>query len=211
MRLILARHGQTDWNKQRRIQGRSDIELNEVGRSQVEMLSQALRGEQVSAIYSSPLKRARYTAEAIARFHDTPAVTLQGLQEIDAGQVDGMTYEEMDRHHSEFLAKWVEDCSSVAPPGGCSLPQLQDEVWEAIQYICFRHAGRSGYGRTSERETVVAVAHFFPIVIAVCRVLGLPLSECRRLKLEVASITRLNFNEDVTVLSSWNDTCHLRR
>ncbi len=206
MRLILARHGQTDWNKERRIQGRTDLDLNETGRAQAEMLAQALKDETVHAIYSSPLTRARDTAEAIARFHGAQVTVLDGLQEIDAGEVDGLTYLEMWEQHNEFLRQWIDDCSSIAPPGGCSLPELQDEVWGAIQHIVRKHNAGAG-----EPQTVVAVAHFFPIVITVSKVLSIPLSECRRLRMDVASITTLEFDTHITVLTSWNDTCHLRR
>jgi broad specificity phosphatase PhoE len=211
MRLILARHGQTDWNEERRIQGRTDLDLNEKGRAQAEMLAQALKEETVHAIYSSPLTRARDTAAAIARFHGAQVTVLDGLQEIDAGEVDGLTYLEMWEQHNEFLRQWIDDCSSIAPPGGCSLPELQEEVWGAIQHIVRKHSGGPAHKGIGGSQTVIAVAHFFPIVITVSKVLGIPLSECRRLRMDVASITTLEFDTRINVLISWNDTCHLRR
>ena len=210
MRLILARHGETDWNKQGRILGISDLELNETGRWQAAKIAEALKNEAVEAIYSSPLKRARDTADTIAHFHDVDVVTLSGLRELDAGEVDGLTYEEMSRYYGDFLEKWIEDCTSVRPPGGCSLPELQDQVWQAIQFIVDKHKRPSPESGMSEKGIVVAVAHFFPILSIICRVLGLDLSACRRLKLNLASITTLDFNASTTVLTSWNNTCHLR-
>ena len=104
MKLILVRHGETDWNKQRRVQGLSNLGLNETGRKQADALAQVLRKEKVDAIYASPLRRARETAQAISRFHKVEVVTIDGLKELDVGEVDGMTYEEMKVHHSEFFA-----------------------------------------------------------------------------------------------------------
>ena len=124
MRLVLVRHGETDWNKTRRIQGISDLELNETGRKQAEALAQALRNEKVEAIYSSPLKRASDTAQAIGRYHAVEIVTLFGLRELDAGEVDGLTYKEMAIQFGDFLEKWIKDCTSVRPPGGCSFPRM---------------------------------------------------------------------------------------
>jgi len=210
MRIILARHGETDWNKQHRIQGRSDTELNETGRRQAEALARTLKNEKVAAIYTSPLKRARETTRLIARFHQAKVETLDGLQEIDAGEVDGLTYEEMMDQYGDFLNKWVDDCATVRPPGGCTLHEIQDESWAAIQEIIKRHRHRAPEGAEDEKGTVIAVAHFFPILSIICKAMGLDLSQCRRLRLDLGSISTLDFNTTRTDLVSLNDTCHLR-
>jgi len=106
MRLILARHGETDMNKLGRIQGISDLALNDTGERQAEALAHALENEKVEAIYTSPLKRARDTAHAIGRCHQVEIIPLFGLRELDAGEVDGLTYEEMRVHYGDFLEKW---------------------------------------------------------------------------------------------------------
>jgi probable phosphoglycerate mutase len=209
MRLILARHGETDWNKQHRVQGRSDIELNENGRKQAEALARALRNTPVKAIYTSPLTRARDTASAIGRFHGVDVATLDGLQEIDAGEVDGLTYQEMSSQYGDFFEHWIRDCTSVRPPGGCTLSEVQDQAWGAVQEILTRHRTTAG-SQDSEKDTVIAATHFFPILSIVCKAVGLELSECRRLKLDLASITVLDFSTSTTVLTSFNDTCHWR-
>lgn len=209
MRLVLARHGETDWNLQGRVQGRSDIELNETGRKQAEAMARALRNAPVKAVYASPLKRARDTASAINRFHRVDVTTLDGLKEIDAGEVDGLTYDEMSSRYGDFFEKWISDCTSVRPPGGCTLSEVQDQAWGAIQDILTRHSTTAG-NSDGEEDTVIAVAHFFPILSIVCRALGLELSECRRLKLDLASISVFDFGTSTTVLASFNDTCHWR-
>lgn len=209
MRLILARHGETEWNRQRRIQGRSDLELNERGVKQAEALAQALKNEKVGAVYTSPLRRARDTADIIARYHQVDVVGLLGLRELDAGEVDGLTYDEMAAQHGKFLVKWIKDCTSVRPPGGCTLGELQEQVWAAIEEILDRERNQPA-GKDKGKKVVVAVAHFFPILTILSKVLGLGLSECRRMKLDLASLTTLDFNPTGTVLVSFNDTCHLR-
>ncbi|HEY48675.1 MAG TPA: histidine phosphatase family protein [Dehalococcoidia bacterium] len=209
MRLILIRHGETDWNKQGRVQGLSDLELNETGRRQSESLAQALGDEKVEALYTSPLKRARDTAYAIGRLHPVEVVTIDGLRELDVGEVDGLTYEEMVCYYGDFFERWMKDCTSVCPPGGSSMPELQERAWAAIQDILRRHQQR-GKSEGDGEEVVIAVAHFFPILSILCKALGLELSECRRMKLELASITTLDFNPERTVLVSLNDTCHLK-
>lgn len=210
MRIILVRHGETDWNRQRRIQGISDRELNETGRRQAEALAQALKNEKVAAIYTSPLKRARDTAYLIARFHQAEVVALPGLRELDAGEVDGLTYDEMRIQYGDFLDKWIEDCTAVRPPGGCTLCELQDQAWSSIQEIMERQQGEMTEGEDNEEGVVVVVGHFFPILSILCRALGLDLSECRRMRLDLASMCTLDFNPSRTMLVSLNDTCHLK-
>ena len=210
MRLILVRHGATDWNQQRRVQGLSSLGLNETGRGQAEALAQALKGVKVDAIYTSPLRRAQETARAISRFHQVEVVTLDGLKELDVGEVDGLTYEEMRIRHSDFFTKWMSDFTSVRLPGGGTVPELRDQCCAAIQDIVKKQQPGSGEKCDEGEKVVVAVTHFFPIMCIICNTLGLGLSYCRRLRLDVASMCTIEFNPERAVLVSFNDTCHLR-
>ena len=210
MRLILVRHGETDWNKERRVQGLSNLGLNETGRKQAEALARALKNERVEAIYASPLRRAHETAYAISRFHRVEVTTVDGLKELDVGEVDGMTYEEMRIHHGEFFTKWMADFAAVRLPGGGTLLELRDQCCAAIQEVIERQRASMVEGVERDKKVVVAVTHFFPILCIVCNTLGLNLSHCRRLRLDLASICVLDFNPSGTVLVSFNDTCHLR-
>ena len=210
MRLILVRHGATDWNLQRRVQGLSNLGLNETGRRQAEALAQSLKDVKVDAIYTSPLRRAQETARAISSFHQVEVVTLDGLKELDVGEVDGLTYEEMSLHHSEFFTKWMADFTSVRLPGGGTVPELRDQCCAAVQDIVKKQQPGTE-GKCDEGEkVVVAVTHYFPIMCIICNTLGLDLSYCRRLRLDVASMCTLDFNPERAVLVSFNDTCHLR-
>lgn len=208
MRLILARHGETDWNRQRRIQGLSDRELNDTGKKQAEAMARVLMNEDLKAIYTSPLKRARDTAFTIARFHDINLVTLPTLRELDVGEVDGMTYDDLRKHHGSFLKNWIQDCASAKLPGGCTLNELQSQAWSAVEEILrIRAQQESG---TNSDNTVVAVTHYFPILSILSKVLGINLSQCRRIKLDVASLSIVDFNKSRPVLISLNETCHLK-
>lgn len=206
MRLILVRHGETDLNRERRVQGLSNLGLNEKGRRQAEALAQALRSEKIGAIYTSPLRRAQETALAIGRYHQVEVTTLDGLKELDVGEVDGMNYEEMKAHHGEFFAKWMTDFTSVRLPGGGSVPELRDRCCAAIRTVVSKEQTACDSGD----KAVVAVTHFFPILCIICDSLGMPLAHCRRLRLDVASICTLDFRPEGAVLVTYNDTCHLR-
>lgn len=204
MRLILVRHGETEWNQQHRVQGLGNLGLNKRGRRQAQALAQALKDQKLEAIYASPLKRAGETAEAIARFHQLEVVTLDGLIELDAGELDGLTGEEMRSKHGKFLDKWITDAAAVRLPGGGSLAELQDEAWAAIEDILYRHQDEG------EKGTVVVVTHFFVTLCILCKAIELDLSRYRRLKLDVAATCTLDFTPRGTVLTCLNDTSHLR-
>lgn len=93
--MLLARHGETDWNRQLRIQGHSDQPLNERGRAQARELARSLADVPFAAVYASDLIRAVETAEIIAREHDLPVRIVPGLREIDVGSWEGLTRDEV--------------------------------------------------------------------------------------------------------------------
>ena len=200
LRLFLIRHGETHWNQERRIQGSgSDIDLSEVGRRQAETLALLLRGEKISAIYSSPLKRALNTAQAIADYHHMSIETVSDLREIEAGKLEGVSLASLGSTLSQFLVQWQHGEGLVKLPGGESLAELQERAWTAIQYVLERH----GDG------VVIIVSHCFVILSIVCKALGLSLSYFPRLKVDVASLSILDFEDEAPQLVTLNSTSHL--
>jgi broad specificity phosphatase PhoE len=200
MRLILVRHGQTQWNKDNRALGHADIELTEEGRRQAQGLALALKGESVAAIYSSPLRRALETAHAIARFHRGKVEIVDAFIEMDAGELDGLTYEELRDRYGEFLKEWMRDACSLAMPGGECLEDVQRRAWHGVETLAKNHT----------EDVVVLVSHNFTIQCILCRALGLHLSQFRRLRPNLASISTLDFGERGISLARFNDTCHLQ-
>ena len=210
MRLILVRHGATDLNQQRRVQGLSNLGLNETGKRQAEALAQALKDVKVDTIYCSPLRRAQETAHIISHFHQVDVVTLEGLKELDVGEVDGMTYDEMRISHNEFFTKWMADFTAVRLPGGGTVPELRDQCCAAVKDILEKQQTAAGEKCGDGDKVVVAVTHLFPIMSIICDTLGLALTYFRRFRLDVASMCTLDFTPERAVLVSFNDTCHLR-
>ena len=199
MKLILVRHGQTDWNRDNRVQGHTDIGLNERGKEQAKCLAAQLKEEAVTAIYSSSLRRARETASAIAEFHQVPVQVEPDLAELDVGEMDGLTFEQMRSRYGDILREWMRDAGPVKMPKGESLEELQERAWAAIQRILQKHP----------EGTVIVVSHNFAIVTIICRAIALALCDFRRLGLSVASISVLDFTEQGARLVLLNDTCHL--
>jgi probable phosphoglycerate mutase len=199
LKLLLVRHGETKWNEERRIQGAgSDVELSERGRAQAEQLARALGEEAISAVYSSPLLRARHTAEAISRCHNLEAKLEPRLKEVDAGELEARTVASLGYSLSHFL---VPEAGGHMPdlPGGEGLDDLQERAWGPIQAILDTHDGGQ----------VVVVSHYFTILTIVCRALGFPLSTVRRMRVAPSSISTIGFSEHGPVLLSLNDTCHI--
>lgn len=200
MRIILVRHGATDWNQQRRIQGAgSDTELNETGKEQARSLAELLKKEDIVAIYSSPLKRSLATAETISQYHPIGVTVVPDLREIEAGEFEGMPLASFDSTLDQFLLDWQQGNGAAKLPGGESLVDLSDRTWAVIKDIMNKHSN----------GTVVVVSHYFVILTTICRALDLPVSHLRRLRASTGSISVLDFEDNKARLVVLNDTCHL--
>jgi probable phosphoglycerate mutase len=200
MRLILVRHGETDTNKAGLALGRADVELNQHGRWQAQRLAISLKGEPLAAIYSSPLRRALATAEPIASSHGLAVQVDDGLIEMDIGEMEGLTFQQVSERHPQFLRLWLGGQAAYeAMPGGERLLDVQERAWQAIERIRQRQ----------EQGTVAAVTHNFVILTVLCRVLGLELADFRRLRHSMAAKSVLEMGRDRIIVISFNDTCHL--
>ncbi len=199
MRIMLVRHGETQWNLENRIVGHTEIGLNSTGRRQVALLARALAGEKIEAVYSSPLRRAADTASEIAREHGLDVVTDDALKEVDAGELDGIAIEEVLRRYGNFWEEWVKGAETLRMPGGETMGELQDRAWSVVTRVVSDHP----------QGTVILVSHTLTILSILTKALGMPLSDFRRLRLSLASINTLDFKGSVTSLVGFNDTCHL--
>ena len=123
-RIVLARHGQTDWNTERRFQGKTDIALNDEGKAQAHALAKRLSSWQTEAVYSSPLQRALYTAQAVAAHQGLVPIVLDGLTEVDFGTWEGRSIPILEKENKEALARWRGD-PFFRPPAGA-------ETWDSI-------------------------------------------------------------------------------
>ena len=200
MRLILIRHGETSWNWERRIQGcRSDTELSQRGKEQAEKIALLLGKQKVDAIYSSPLKRAMDTAQAIAQAYGLEVNVAPELREIDAGELEGLFEDELGKRYEGFWREWRKGSPSLPLPGGESLEGLQRRAWGEIERMMERHPN----------EIVAVVSHLFANLAIICQALGLDLGNMRRLRQDPAAINILEITQRGNSLLLFNDTCHL--
>ena len=140
-RLLLVRHAETDPAVRGRCHGRLDVDLSAEGRRQAGELATALGELPLAAVYSSPLSRALDTARAIAAARGLEPVADDGLLEIDFGELEGLTYEEIAAERPDVFRAWMEAPTSVRFPGGESFADLRARVVEAVGAIRERHAG----------------------------------------------------------------------
>jgi len=197
VRLLLVRHAQSAWNAGRRFQGRADPELSERGRAQAEALQRALQGRGLTAVYSSPLRRALETAAIAARHHGLPVNVLPELSELGLGRWEGVSVDEVIARDGERYHRWLRAPLDCPPPDGEPLPAVSDRVIAAMNRIISAHPGG---------DELLVVGHGGVIGLYCCHLLGLSLNALWRLRIDNASLTVVA----PTRLVSLNETAHLR-
>ncbi len=200
LRIVLVRHGETDWNRARRFQGQHGPGLNERGRAQAEALAFKLREEPLKAIHSSPLARAMEMAKAINRNHQVSIEQSSGLMEMDLGDFEGLQVEDLAREHPDFLKHWLEDPASVRMPNGETLQEVQERAWAVVEEIARACSGGS----------VLLCAHNFVNLTILCKILGLGPTHFRCLRQDLGAMNTIERNRGRYSLVCINDTCHLK-
>jgi len=197
MELILVRHGETPFNRERKVQGITDMELNDSGLRQAHQLALALKDHEIHQIYSSPLKRACKTAEAINQFHNVPIHRRSGLMEMDQGDFEGLSFKELMACEKDFLRRWIADPAMTKMPNGESFIEVQERAWNAIEDIIMQD------------ENALVVSHNFTIAAILCKIKCVDLSLFRDSCVETASKTIVQFTNGVGKIGLFNDRSHL--
>lgn len=197
MRLLLVRHGETDYNRQWRYQGCTDLGLNQAGRRQAERLRQRLSLQPLDTIHTSASKRAVATANIIARRRGIRVVPCENLAEIDFGKFEGLTYDEIVKSYPD----WKPSDFSFAAYGGESLEQLSRRI------RAFENELRSD---NPADANILLVAHSGSLRVLLCVLLGIDIESWLRFRLASASLTVVENVEQGPVLTLLNDVSHLK-
>jgi broad specificity phosphatase PhoE len=168
--ILLARHGESDWNRTKRWQGFADRPLTELGRRQASELGERLEDTELDAIYSSDLQRARETAEVVARMKSLTVETTPDLREVDVGSWSGLTRAEAEARYPEAYARWLQGAEGW--DDGETYDQLGERVVRAIQRIAKDHDG----------QRVLIVAHGGTIRAIHAAALGVDVHTYRRIQ-----------------------------
>jgi broad specificity phosphatase PhoE len=168
--ILLARHGESDWNRERRWQGHADRPLTERGREQARLLAERLGEYTLDAVFASDLKRARGTAEAVARPHGLEVRMVPELREVDVGSWSGLTREEARERFPNDFAEWVD--GGTGWHDGESYEAMSNRVLGAALAIAAQYPN----GR------VLLVSHGGPIRALHAVALGMDIHAYRRLR-----------------------------
>ncbi|MEA1872307.1 MAG: histidine phosphatase family protein [Chloroflexota bacterium] len=198
-KLILARHGETVWNVEKIYRGRTDVNLDEVGIKQAELLGKYLSNWELAAIYSSPLSRARDTANIIARYQKIGVQIAEGLIDFDYGEWQALPEQEAKRLYPSLLNEWHNNPHKVRMPGGESLEDVRKRAIEVVKDVLSNYQG-----------CVVLVSHRVVNKVLICSLLGLDNSYFWNMKQDVGGITIFNYVDGRFVLTRHNDTSHLK-
>ena len=194
--IILVRHGQTAWNAEEVFRGQIDIELDETGLKQAELLAEYLSRRKLEAVYSSPLKRAIQTAEAIARHHGLTVEIAPGLNDIDFGEWQGLSLREVRTRFNELLEMWVSDPHLVRIPSGDSLDEVRQRALALMNQVVDKHGGKE----------IALVSHRVVNKVLICALLGLDNSHFWDVRLDTCGITTFELDDGRFVLTEHNNT-----
>ena len=165
--LLLVRHGETDWNRERRFQGHADQPLNDTGREQANVLAEELAGEEIELVYTSDLQRARETAQIVGARLGADVVPLSALREIDVGEWEGLTWPEIEQRYPEGARLWHKQ--GYGWESGETYDQLGERVVAALRRIAAEHP----------EQRVLVVGHGGTIRAARAFIEGVSVAESR--------------------------------
>jgi len=198
-RVLVIRHGETDWNVGARIQGHTDIPLNARGIEQARRLALALEGEELHAVYSSDLARTRETARALAQARGMPLVEDAALRERHFGAFEGYTFDEIEQRWPDQSLRWRRRDPGFGPEGGESLEVFYERCVAAAERFAAAHAG----------QTIALVAHGGVLDCWYRAAVRLDLQAPRTWQIGNATVSRLLWSPGGFSLVGWNDDAHL--
>lgn len=199
-RLLLARHGETGLNSRERFWGQTDVELGEAGIRQAGQLRDRLATEKIDAVYASQLRRSRVTAGIIASRHRLEIMTCPELNEVNFGEFEGRTFEEISRLYPEVAAQWTDWDTALRFPAGESIGELDERVGKFLPRL-EKHAPEA---------VVLIVAHSGTLRLLICHLLGIEPCHWRQLRLDLASLSIVETYPGGAIITRLNDISHLK-
>ncbi|PPD58921.1 histidine phosphatase family protein [Dehalogenimonas etheniformans] len=199
MRLILVRHGKTATDNPEKCHGFTDIDLSDEGYRQADQLAERFKGQKIDAIYASTLRRGIETAERIASIQGIKINSAPELNEVNFGQIEGITFEEACGLFPEVTDLWQCGSTKVCFPLGERFLDFVERVNSFIK-ILKTH---------KDNETIMLVGHGGPYKVLVCTLLGLPVDHYWQFKFDMASVSIIDIYSTGAILGKLSDTSHL--
>ena len=198
MQIYVVRHGDTEWNREEIFRGTKDVPLNEVGKKQAEKVGRFFIDKDIVKIVSSPLTRARQTAEAISKVTNMPVQRLDEFTDMNFGIWEGHSLKEVKRVYPDEFGIWRHTPHKLRVTNGETLFQVRKRMEKGFEKV--------GLG---ERGNIVIVAHRVLCKLIVLHALNIPNSHFWDIKFDPASITLIEKEGSNLTLQFLNDTCHL--
>ncbi len=199
-RILLIRHGQTEWNRRGIFRGRADVPLSPAGVRQMEALAARVATERPARIYTSPLERARTSARILCPAGAQPPLVVEDLTDMSYGEWEGKPEETVRVHYPDLYARWMAEPHRVRHPGGESLAEEQQRADTALREIA----------RSLPAATVAVVAHRVVNKLLLCAALGLGAEGFWRIRQDTGCLNVLEGEADRLAVVLLNDTCHLQ-
>ena len=198
--IILIRHGETDWNKEKIFRGRIDVKLNENGKTQSKHLAKVLSNFKIDAIYSSPLSRALETAKSIRHLCENGIIPNEGFIDINYGDWQGLSHKQVIETYPKIYEDWIKNPEKVNFPNGETLKDVKNRSFAALNEIAQQH----------EDGVIVIVAHRVVCKVILCAMLGIDVSHFWHLKQDTCCINIIEKKNNRFIIDKMNDTCHLK-
>jgi broad specificity phosphatase PhoE len=199
--ILLVRHGETAWNREKIFRGVYDIPLNENGRAQASHLAQALTLRRIDVAYSSPLSRARETARIVLEPHGIEAAVHEGLKDFNYGKWTGLKDEVVASKWPEEHARWTAEPHKIRPPDGDTLQEIFDRSFDAVEEIAQKHDG----------QTVALFAHRVVNKLLILGMLTLGLERFPFIRQDNCCINEFERTARGYIVISLNDIEHIRQ
>jgi broad specificity phosphatase PhoE len=199
-RLLLVRHGTTEFNSGRRFLGHSDIDLSELGRRQVERLRDYLADEKLDAVYASDLKRTVTTAQIITKARALEIVPCPELREMNYGVCEGLTFAEIGRNYPDVAEKCVNFTVDLEFPEGEKFRDLIERSSAFLEKV----------KPHKQSDVVLVVSHNGPLKVLICQMLNIGMQHWNQIRIDVASLSIVDISPRGAVLSRLNDTSFLK-
>jgi broad specificity phosphatase PhoE len=199
MRILLLRHAETEWNRERRFQGWRDVPLSATGREQAESAARLLAATRIDAVWSSPLARARDTAAIIAAPHRLAVQESEAFREMGFGDWEGLTRDEVRERFPDAQRAWAETPHEAAWPGAETLAAVRARALAGLETLRAAHTG----------QTICLVSHGITGRLLILEALGLGPDRLWSFQLSSTGISELEFRDDWTTLHRMNSLIHL--
>jgi len=199
-KFIIVRHGETAWNRGRIFRGTYDIPLNENGKKQACLAGKSLKNVKINAVYTSPLSRAKESAEIAAENHGITPIVHNGFLDMDYGEWTGKEEAEVAKLWPDECAVWACAPHTVRPYGGTTLKEIFDNAFSAMEELALKHDG----------ETIAIFSHRVVNKLLLLGALSLGLDRFPFIIQGNCCINEIERVQNGYLIERLNDTSHIR-